>query len=104
MFHSFEELVHAAHVYRPHLPRLTQFRWRTEIAISTSSLNRLLRPSLLIQITLSDGRKQTLQLSIKQFHNLRLGVAMLLKEMNDIENNQQIQRDIKVLPGVTPIY
>lgn len=88
----------------PHHPSLSGFRWRTEIAISTSSINRVLRPSILIQITLSDGRKQLLQLNIREFHMLRLGVATMLKEMNDIENDPQIQRDIKVLPGVSAVY
>ena len=88
----------------PRFPGIKNFRWRTEITISTGSVNRLLRPSILIQITLSDGTKHTLQLSVKQFHNLRLGVAMMLKEMNDIDSNQQIQRDVKILPGVTAMY
>ncbi|KAH7820607.1 putative COMM domain-containing protein 5 [Monocercomonoides exilis] len=88
----------------PRHPSLKLFRWRTEVAISTSSLNRLLRPSILIEFTLSDKRKQLLQMDLKMFHTLRFGVACMLKEMNDIEHDPQIQRDVKILPGVTAMY
>ncbi|KAG7223597.1 hypothetical protein INR49_028490 [Caranx melampygus] len=39
----------------PHLPTIEDFKWRVDVAISTSSLARALQPSVLMQIKLSDG-------------------------------------------------
>ncbi|KAI4873450.1 hypothetical protein NFI96_027300 [Prochilodus magdalenae] len=39
----------------PRLPSLEEFRWRVDVAISTSSLARALQPSILMQFKLSDG-------------------------------------------------
>jgi hypothetical protein len=36
-------------------PTLADLRWRVDVTISTSSLNRVLKPTLLFQLTLSDG-------------------------------------------------
>ncbi|XP_074650043.1 uncharacterized protein LOC141905166 isoform X2 [Tubulanus polymorphus] len=40
---------------RPRLPRLDSLNWRVDVAISTSSLNRVLEPSVAMEMTLSDG-------------------------------------------------
>ncbi|KAL6064366.1 COMM domain-containing protein [Balamuthia mandrillaris] len=57
-------------------PTLKKFEWRVDVAISTSSLNRM---------TLSDGTIRTFELSQEKFHELRFDVARLLKEMDEIE-------------------
>nr|XP_040029168.1 COMM domain-containing protein 5 isoform X2 [Gasterosteus aculeatus aculeatus] len=62
----------------PHLPTVEDFKWRVDVAISTSSLARALQPSVLMQMKLSDG-------SFQRFEELRYNVALILKEMNDLE-------------------
>ncbi|KAG8200806.1 hypothetical protein JTE90_006387 [Oedothorax gibbosus] len=69
----------------PHLPKLSEFRWRVDVAISTSTLNRVLEPAIIIEIKLSDGRKETFEVHPSQFHRLRFAVATLLKEMENLE-------------------
>ncbi|XP_064608828.1 COMM domain-containing protein 5-like isoform X2 [Liolophura sinensis] len=41
---------------RPRLPKLENFSWRVDVGISTSALNRVLEPSVMMQMTLSDGK------------------------------------------------
>lgn len=35
---------------------MTKFRWRVDVAISTSALKRALKPSVLMEMTLSSGK------------------------------------------------
>ncbi|KAM6148297.1 COMM domain-containing protein 5 [Rhynchocyon petersi] len=67
------------------LPRVTNFRWRVDVAISTSSLARSLRPSILIQLELSDGSACCFEVSTARFQELRYSVALVLKEMADLK-------------------
>ncbi|KAK2958759.1 putative COMM domain containing 5 [Blattamonas nauphoetae] len=101
--HYEKSLTSSAYAHIPHHPSIEQFRWRTEVTISTSSVNRILKPSILIELRLTNGRKQLLSLNMNQFHHLRYIVAVLLKQMADIENDELINRDVKILPGVTEI-
>lgn len=70
---------------RNHLPSLDSLRWRVDVAISTSALNRVLEPSVLMELKLSDGKIHTFEVSLSKFHELRYNVAYVLKEMEDIE-------------------
>ncbi|XP_006879282.1 PREDICTED: COMM domain-containing protein 5-like [Elephantulus edwardii] len=67
------------------LPRVTNFRWRVNVAISTSSLARSLRPSILMQLELSDGSTYCFEVPAAKFQELRYSVALVLKEMADLE-------------------
>ncbi|KAM9626480.1 COMM domain-containing protein 5 isoform 1-T2 [Trichechus inunguis] len=67
------------------LPRVANFWWRVDVAISTSSLARSLRPSILMQLELSDGSAHRFEVSTAKFQELRYGVALVLKEMADLE-------------------
>lgn len=69
----------------PHLPTLDELKWRVDVAISTSSLSRALQPSVLMQIKLSDGTFHQFELPVSKFQELRYNVALILKEMNDLE-------------------
>lgn len=42
---------------RPRLPKLDQLKWRVDVAISTSVLNRVLEPTILMEMKLSNGNK-----------------------------------------------
>jgi len=70
---------------RVRLPQLETFRWRVDVTISNSSLHRVLEPSILMEMTLSDGSIKTFEVAVSQFHELRYSVAYVLKEMEDLE-------------------
>uniref|UniRef100_UPI00398F40A2 COMM domain-containing protein 5 isoform X1 n=2 Tax=Pristiophorus japonicus TaxID=55135 RepID=UPI00398F40A2 len=67
------------------LPSLQDFRWRVDVAISSSSLTRALQPSILMQLKLSDGEAHRFEVPVAKFQELRYNVALILKEMNDLE-------------------
>lgn len=69
----------------PRLPSLQEFQWRVDVAISTGSVSRALQPSVLMQLRLSDGSVQQFQVPVSKFQELRYNVALILKEMNDLE-------------------
>lgn len=70
---------------RSHLPSLDSLRWRVDVAISTSALNRVLEPTVLMELKLSNGKIHTFEVPSSKFHELRYHVAYVLKEMEDIE-------------------
>ena len=65
-------------VSAPACPRLASTRWRVDVAISTSSLQKCLKPSILMQLGLSDGRLKN-ELPLEKFHELRFNVAKALR-------------------------
>ncbi|XP_062997848.1 COMM domain-containing protein 5 [Elgaria multicarinata webbii] len=67
------------------LPRINDFRWRVDVAISTSSVARALQPSILMQLKLSDGSAHRFEVPVAKFQELRYNVALILKDMNDLE-------------------
>lgn len=70
---------------RPRLPQLDRLKWRVDVGISTSVLNRVLEPTVLLEMTLSDGYIHTFEVPVSKFHELRYNVAFVLKEMEDLE-------------------
>jgi hypothetical protein len=67
------------------LPGLQSFRWRVDVHIASSSAARVLRPSVMAELTLTDGTVHTMSMTPEQFHELRYGVAKTLKSMIDDE-------------------
>ncbi|CAM1322214.1 COMMD5 (predicted) [Pycnogonum litorale] len=67
------------------LPHIDKLRWRVDVTISTSHLNRVLEPSVLMEMNLSNGQKETFEVPMSKFHKLRHDVAQLLKEMDELE-------------------
>ncbi|KAM4663029.1 COMM domain-containing protein 5 [Discoglossus pictus] len=67
------------------LPTVDDLRWRVDVAISTSSLSRALQPSILMQMKLTDGTSHRFEVPVAKFQELRYNVALILKEMNDLE-------------------
>ena len=47
-----------------------------------------MEPSLHIKLRLSDGRVISFEISVKKFHALRFAVALILKDIYDVENRQ----------------
>ncbi|XP_065842266.1 COMM domain-containing protein 5-like [Oscarella lobularis] len=76
---------------RVRLPTLQSLKWRVDVSISTSSLNRVLEPSVLMEMTLSDGRIHTFEVPVSKFHQLRYNVAYVLKQMEDLERRNVLK-------------
>lgn len=68
-------------------PRLQKLRWRLDVAISSGSLSRIMRPSILMQMILSNGSIKTFEVSIKEFNQLRYGVAKVLYDMQSLDRH-----------------
>lgn len=67
------------------LPHVSYFRWRVDVAISTSAQSRSLQPSVLMQLKLTDGSAHRFEVPIAKFQELRYSVALVLKEMAELE-------------------
>eukprot|EP00037_Helgoeca_nana_P019243 m.187034 g.187034 ORF g.187034 m.187034 type:complete len:219 (-) comp24783_c0_seq1:163-819(-) len=76
---------------RIRLPSLADFKWRVDVAISTSELQRAMKPAVLMQMTLSDGTIQTFEMPVEEFHKLRYNVSYVLKEMEELEKRGIMQ-------------
>ncbi|XP_003390541.1 PREDICTED: COMM domain-containing protein 5-like [Amphimedon queenslandica] len=74
-------------------PQLESLKWRVDVTISNSSLNRVLEPSVLMEMKLSNGNIKTFEVSASRFHELRYSVAFVLKEMEEMEKRNIIKRD-----------
>ncbi|GCB67464.1 COMM domain-containing protein 5 [Scyliorhinus torazame] len=70
---------------RTRLPTLQDLQWRVDVAISSSSLTRALQPAILMQLKLSNGNIHRFEVQVAKFQELRYNVALILKEMNDLE-------------------
>ena len=85
-----------------------QLQWRTDVTISTTSLLRVMRPSITMSLRLSNGKTVQFELSAERFSELRYvqftcndclcctlpdsrcvsyQVARVLKEMQDLEKH-----------------
>ena len=62
-------------------------KWRVDVTVSTSAMARVLKPSVLMQITTTDGNAKLFELSVEKFHEVRYSVAKLLLEMDTTEKN-----------------
>lgn len=72
---------------RTQCAKLERLRWRIDVTISSSSLSRIMRPNILVQIVLKDGRARTFHLSIEEFSQLRYNVAKVLHAIQTLERH-----------------
>ena len=73
------------------IPTLDDMKWRVDVSMSTSDLSRCLKPSILMQMRLSDGSLQNFQLPLEKFHELRCNVAKALKSIHELEAHPLIR-------------
>ena len=73
------------------IPSMEDLKWRVDVAISTSDLAKCLKPSILMQMTLSDGSIKNFQLPLEKFHELRCNVAKALKSVHELEAHPLIR-------------
>ncbi|KAJ1453310.1 HCaRG protein-domain-containing protein [Pelagophyceae sp. CCMP2097] len=68
-------------------PRLSSVDWRVDVTISTSHLERVLKPSVTLRLVLTDGRIKTFEMTPDQLHKLRHSVAKVLRTMQEVERH-----------------
>ncbi|KAJ1527665.1 hypothetical protein ONE63_007626 [Megalurothrips usitatus] len=72
--------------HQEYFPTLSNMKWRVDITISSSMLSRVLDPSIVIELELSNGQKITFESTVSRFHKLRYTVASILKDMDSMNN------------------
>ena len=90
-----EAMSATAEASRVALPSITGVRWRVDVAISTTSLSRVFKPTVLMQLTLSDGRVRDFECSLDKFHELRYSIAKSLKQAQDLQQHPTLTREIE---------
>ena len=70
-------------------------RWRVDVTISTTSLSRVFKPTIPMQITLSDGSVHQFECSVDKFHEMRYVVAKALKHAQELQQHPVLNRDIE---------
>ena len=65
--------------------KLTRVRWRTDVIISSSSVSKVLRTALTMELTLDTGRVVTLEVPADKLAELRYTVAKALFEAGGVE-------------------
>jgi len=70
---------------RVRYPTLENLKWRVDVTISTQTMSRVLKPSILMEATTSDGKRKTFEMTVEKFHELRYNVSKVLKDMEDME-------------------
>lgn len=77
------------------LPTISNMSWRVDVTISTTSLARVFKPSLLVQLALSppSNRVVSFEVSVERFQRLRYEVAKALKMVQDLEAHPQLRKD-----------
>jgi hypothetical protein len=72
---------------RVSLPTLVSLRWRVDVTISSTSLSRVFKPTVILQMTMSDESVRQCECSVEKFHELRYAVAKSLKHVQDLQRN-----------------
>jgi len=70
---------------KPRFPTIAKFKWKIDVAISTTSLNRVLEPVVSAQLIFSNGEQKAFEMSLAKFQELRYHTASVLKEMEGLE-------------------
>ncbi len=68
-------------------PTITKLRWRIDVIISSGSLSKVMKPSIIVQLILSNGNIKTFEMSTEQFNQLRYSAAKVLYEMQAIDRH-----------------
>jgi hypothetical protein len=68
-------------------PIITSLTWRVDVVISSSAVNRVMQPFVILKLGLSDGTFHTIELNNKAFHDLRYRTAEVLHSLHKLESN-----------------
>jgi len=77
------------------LPSINNVRWRVDVTISSTSLSRVFKPCVVLQVSLSDGRIETFEVPVDKFHELRYAVAKSLRHAQELQQHPTLNRDMK---------
>lgn len=77
-----------------YFPTMQDLRWRVDVAISTTTLNRSLEPSVLFDLKTSTGENHTFEVSKEKFHVLRYAVAEALNNIQQLQKRSVFKMDI----------
>eukprot|EP01120_Amphizonella_sp_Union-15-10_P016274 TRINITY_DN8523_c0_g1_i1.p1 TRINITY_DN8523_c0_g1~~TRINITY_DN8523_c0_g1_i1.p1 ORF type:complete len:228 (-),score=42.27 TRINITY_DN8523_c0_g1_i1:20-703(-) len=77
-------------------PSVVDLNWRVDVTITTSTSLRVFKPAILAQMTTTDGKIRTFEMSPDQFHKLRYNVARVLKEIDNVEKLPTLKIDKKL--------
>jgi hypothetical protein len=71
----------------PRGPGIAAVRWRVDVIISSGALGKVMRPAVLMELTLTDGSRETFDVPLESFHALRFSCAKALSEMQSVEGS-----------------
>ena len=74
-----------------HARRLVQLKWRVDVTMTTNTMHRVRKPSILLQFHFDDGRIECTECSVEKFQDLRYNVARMLKDMRQIERSRWVE-------------
>ena len=60
---------------------------RVDVTISSATSNKVLRPSVILEMVLESGAIRTMEVPVDVFHTLRYSVARMLSEMGTVESH-----------------
>eukprot|EP00762_Andalucia_godoyi_P007263 ANDGO_08048.mRNA.1 COMM domain-containing protein 5 len=69
------------------LPHLANVRWRIDVVISTSTVNKIMRPVLQLELIVRGGAATTVELPMDKLAELRFAVATALKDLQQLEEH-----------------
>jgi hypothetical protein len=75
------------------LPSFTSLQWRLDVSISTNSLARVFKPSILFQITLNNGEIRQFECSTEKFQDLRYQIAKAMRKVQEIQQHPTLMRE-----------
>lgn len=75
------------------LPTLAALRWRTDVTIGSDQAARILRPVIVMELSLSNGERRTFELSKDQFEMMRFKTTRALAEVQQVESLQILKID-----------
>ena len=68
--------------------KLRDLSWRLDVAISSSSIAKVMEPQINLDMALDDGERKEFSLTQDKFHQLRFSVASILKQMEMLEKKK----------------
>lgn len=74
-------------------PTVVNMRWRVDVMIMSSHTERIFKPMILTQLTDSNGKIHTFEMSVHNFQNLRHQMEKLKDEMLALESTPILQID-----------
>lgn len=69
-----------------------RMQWRINISLGDCGITQLSQPTIIIHFQTPNGECRTLEFPVAMFHRLRYNIALLLKEMQSLENRALMKK------------